>query len=424
MRIHRLITSVLLALIGLHAQVITAAEQLTLATWNAGMFDRPVSALDLSGYAAEVHPDILVLNEVLRIEDVQAIRNGLGREDDFIAITSFENGVSNLEVAIISRFPLTDVVEFDPFPEPGQTVPEQRKLEHLNLAGVPDVNTDRGFLVARIPSLNMFVIAAHLKSSRGASGNSDKSNAEKRELVAAAIADHVNKLMEDFPLATVAVMGDFNVGVSDAKKNGTDLLEDDTMGSGDKYDETHALLMGGLVDGLRMKSLAKDLDGTFVGSDDVADFPGTGAIDVIYVVGPGAEAFAPAKRASTRFGSDHRSVFTTSAAALPSAKIAIKKLLPNPNGTDAGNESITVENTGTAFAANGWRFRDNDGNTFSIPSGTQLVQGLTVIKLTLNTMPLNNTGDKILLLNDAGAQVGDQFSYTKAEVISGKEIVH
>jgi hypothetical protein len=233
----------------------------------------------------------------------------------------------------------------------------------------------------------------------------------------------VNDLLEDFPQATIFVMGDFNVGVSDAAKNGTNLTVDGVSGTGDKYDETHALLKGGLVDDLRMKCLADGLAETFVGNDDIPDFVGSGAIDVIYVVGAGSEGFAPAQRASTRFGSDHRAVFATSITQ-PAGSVVIKKLLPNPAGTDAGRETITLENTGSTSATiNGWRFRDASGNTFLINNPTPIPPGLTVITLTPNTMPLNNDGDTIVLLNDTGLPVGSAFTYTQSEVSSGVEIV-
>jgi endonuclease/exonuclease/phosphatase family metal-dependent hydrolase len=401
-----------------------AADQLVVATWNAGMIDRPVSALNLSGFAAEIDADILVLNEVKTVENLQQIRLALGREDDFVAISSFENGSENLEVGIISRFPLAEVVEFDPTPENGQLVPEQRILERVNLPGIANVVTERGFLVARVPSQNLFVIATHLKSSRGATGNPDRSNAQKRELVAAAIATHVNHLLEDFPQATIFVLGDFNVGVSDANKNGSNLTTDGVSGGQDKYDETHALLKDGLIDDLRMKCLADGLPETFVGDDDVPDFVGSGAIDVIYVAGAGLEGFAAAKRASTRFGSDHRAVFTTSITQ-PAGSVVIKKLLPNPLGPDATRETITLENTGSTSAMlNGWRFRDASGNTFLITNPTPIPPGLTVITLTQNSMPLNNNGDTVVFLNEAGIQIGNAFTYTQSEVISGVEIVH
>ncbi len=50
---------------------------------------------------------------------------------------------------------------------------------------------------AKVSELKLFVIASHLKSSRGATGDSDRTNAQKRELVAAAVAEQVVKLRQD-----------------------------------------------------------------------------------------------------------------------------------------------------------------------------------------------------------------------------------
>jgi endonuclease/exonuclease/phosphatase family metal-dependent hydrolase len=426
---------VIMVMIWVSVSMVRAAEPLTIATWNVGLLDRTVAALDLTGFATEIDADILVLNKVKTLDDLQELRARLGRDEDFLAISSFEQGSGDLEVGILSRFPLTEVVEFDRPPEPTQTTPPQQLLERVTLPGIADVGTGRGFLVARVPAHNLVVIGTHLKLSRGASGPPDHANAQKRELVAAAIAAHVNELREDLPHATIVVLGDFNVGVSDATKNGTNLIMDRFTGSDDKYDETHALLTDGLVDGLTMTALAQGLASTFVGADDVPDFPSTGAIDVIYVVGPDAGLFHAAQRASKRYGSDHRAVFTASGAPAPGGSlppsvpappspIVIKKVLPNPAGEDAGQETITLDNTGDALTVTGWKFRDAAGNTFALPAGTALGTGLTVIPLTNNPLPLNNTGDTIRLLNERGLQIGPAFAYTKSDVVSGEDIVH
>jgi hypothetical protein len=181
------------------------------------------------------------------------------------------------------------------------------------------------------------------------------------------------------------------------------------------------------VDELRMIPLAQGLDGTFVGDDNEPDFPGAGAIDAIYVIGPGASRFQAATRATDRFGSDHLAVFTSTGGATPvggTPSIAIQKVLPNPSGPDAGHETITVENLGDAIAITGWMFRDAANNTFLIPAGTTLGPGETVILLQENTMPLNNKDDTITLLNEQGQQIGPAFSYTQSDVEPGIEITH
>jgi predicted extracellular nuclease len=208
----RIAVSLFCFLLFMPASFVTADEAMVIATWNVGLLDRSVSDLNLDGFAAEIDADILVFNEIKTIADIQGIQAVLDREEDFTAISSFETGSGNLEVGLISRFPITEVVEFDRSPETNQVSPQQRRLERVNLPGIADVGVGRGFLVAHIPSQNVVVIVTHLKSSRGQTGSGDRANAQKRELVAAAIADHVNDLIEEFPLATLFVLGDFNVG--------------------------------------------------------------------------------------------------------------------------------------------------------------------------------------------------------------------
>ena len=115
--------------------------------------------LDLDGFGSEVDADILVLNEVKTIEQVQEICLAMNRDDDFVAISNFRNGDADLEVGTVSRYPLSDVVEFDPFPDAGQVEPQEIKLERVDLEGIHDVNTSRGFLMAKVPALNSFIIA-------------------------------------------------------------------------------------------------------------------------------------------------------------------------------------------------------------------------------------------------------------------------
>ena len=231
----------------------------------------------------------------------------------------------------------------------------------------------------------------------------------------------MNVLIEDYPEATVFVLGDFNVGVSDSEKNGSDLLVDDFDGSGDRYDETHALLGSGLVDDLRMVCLAENLGSTYVGDDDVPDYADAGAIDVIYAVGPSAGLFSEATAASERYGSDHLAVYTHSDFQM-NHEICINKLLPNPDGQDAGHETITLENSGGSVVISGWMFKDAADHVFQIPDDTRLETGLTEIKLTRNSMPLNNSGDTIRLFNDRNVQLGSDFSYSESEVVTGEEI--
>ncbi|WP_164102229.1 hypothetical protein [Candidatus Laterigemmans baculatus] len=130
----------------------------------------------------------------------------------------------------------------------------------------------------------------------------------EREYLAAAMALSVVDDLHKFAEHSMMVIGDLNVGATDASKNGTD-LDVDAMGSGasgDRYDETHALLGEGLVHGLQMKNLTIGVGETY----DSTDFPGTGPIDNIYVTGADEDKFEDAEKSSSTFGSDHFAVST------------------------------------------------------------------------------------------------------------------
>ena len=418
----------------------------TVATWNVGFIDRNVGDLDIPDFLNEVDFDILLVNEVQQQSDLDALKAAMGREAFFTSISTFVPGSSNpgdLEVGIISRFPLDNIVEFDRSPDnAGDNI--ERRLERVDQPGIADVGVGRGFLVAEVPELNLFVIVSHFKSSRGQSGPSDFGNAQKRELVAAAVATHALQLLEENPGHTVLFGGDVNVGVADSTKNGTDLTDD----RNDGYDDTHALLGGGLIDGLRMRSLAQAVDSTFVGDDNIPDFPGTGAIDVLYAVGELAEAFSPAVATSDRYGSDHLAVFA-SLASMPlsdpepsdpsvtppapedtssivqeeESLVTISNALPNPEGSDAGRETVTLTYQGTeALDISAWALQDEAGNQFSFPIGTTLVAGDNEFMLQPPTMPLNNDGDTIILLDSDGIQHGEAFTYSSQEVVAGQLI--
>ena len=103
------------------------------------------------------------------------------------------------------------------------------------------------------------------------------------------------------------------------------------------------------------------------------------------------------------------------------ATLRIAGLLPNPDGADAGHEQVVLAN-GTAAAVNlsGYTLRDRAGQRFSlsgvVPSGAKLT-----ITMQGNSMPLNNDGDDVALLDSAGTERG-KVSYTAAQVKVGQMI--
>jgi endonuclease/exonuclease/phosphatase family metal-dependent hydrolase len=123
------------------------------------------------------------------------------------------------------------------------------------------------------------------------------------------MARHVAERLATDPRLTAIVGGDFNVGETDAGKIGSDPADDETDG----YDDTHALLTLGLVNGLRLRSLTKAMGNTYddTPGDGEFPYPGVGAIDVLYVGGAGEGRFSAGTRGSDTFGSDHYPVRVT-----------------------------------------------------------------------------------------------------------------
>ena len=105
----------------------------------------------------------------------------------------------------------------------------------------------------------------------------------------------------------------------------------------------------------------------------------------------------------------------------PSSILRIAALLPNPAGQDAGNEAVTLANgAAAAVPLDGWRLRDRAGNEFML-EGTVPANGELRIVMTTFVMPLNNSGDRITLLDPQQTPVS-VVEYSGGEVASGMEI--
>ncbi len=93
-------------------------------------------------------------------------------------------------------------------------------------------------------------------------------------------------------------------------------------------------------------------------------------------------------------------------------------LLPNPTGTDAGREEITIENAGdTALDLEGWMARDRSNRIFALSGVIPPRARLTFVMVNA-TMPLTNSGDTVFLINRDG-EVVDEVSYERIEARSG-----
>lgn len=317
--------AVLMMVLVLLGAVSAVAEDIKVVLWNGEeLFDADAvdaRSADIREFAEDTKPDILLIDEVASLRAVEAVRDivadvtGMKYESycsDFTQRDDLRHG--SFEVGIISRFPAAQVAEFDPTPdnklygrdgEPEEVALDAKSLLKL---GLKRAGSERGFLWARFTDLKLTVAVTHLKSSQGASGMPDYENAIKREYVAAAMALSVLNDKQLFPDHSMIVAGDINVGATDSGKNGTDLDEDTFDGSGDGYDDTHAILGGGLINGLKMKNLTEGVGETYY--DARGRFVGTGPIDNIYVTGARQDTFGTAQKTTDRYNSDHFAVWT------------------------------------------------------------------------------------------------------------------
>lgn len=100
----------------------------------------------------------------------------------------------------------------------------------------------------------------------------------------------------------------------------------------------------------------------------------------------------------------------------------IVSLLPNPDGEDAGREEITIANTGSAVLdLTGWMLRDRAQNVFAL-SGTIAAGDRMTVILSPNSMPLNNGGDEIVVVDAAGT-IRHRVVYSGSQVQPGVVLV-
>jgi len=421
---------------------VASAEELQVVLWNGEQLFNTEAvkarADDLRSFgAAFKEADIIFIDEVCSIEVVNAARDAMGFAGYHTICSDFnpddDDTFNSFEVGLISRFPLTNVIEFDPSPDnsgkPHQ--PKEQKLFQVRLPGLESLPVSRGFLAADAPALGLTLMITHLKSSRGAIGVRDLTNAMRREQVAAAMAQFAADKLRANTTATVLIAGDMNVGETDREKNGQRLTEDRfDPKEGDPYDDTHAMFTSGVVAGLQMASLTKALGAETYASDD---FPGVGPIDCMYVAGYQSGDFTLAKKTDRTFGSDHYAVFTRflfsgsppppggpvqQSTANSTGPVRIVGLLPIP--PKGSPELVILHNTGDEpINLSGWRLQDRAKHQVKLNGELAAGQRKT-ITLFPRQMPLNNSGDSVELL-DAERKVVHKVTYDQAE--TGRVIV-
>jgi endonuclease/exonuclease/phosphatase family metal-dependent hydrolase len=107
------------------------------------------------------------------------------------------------------------------------------------------------------------------------------------------------------------------------------------------------------------------------------------------------------------------------------AQVKIFSLLPNPTGNDPGREEVTIINlTSSPLSLAGWKLRDANTptpNEFAL-SGTVPANGKLTVVMASNTMPLNNGGDSVSLVDPQG-NVRHQVSYASSQATPGRVII-
>ena len=101
--------------------------------------------------------------------------------------------------------------------------------------------------------------------------------------------------------------------------------------------------------------------------------------------------------------------------------VRIVSLLPNPVGADRGHEQVTIGNfTDNPLDLAGWTLRDRASNKFRL-RGTVLANSNLTITMEIFSMPLNNNGDEVSLIDPDG-MVRHHVEYSEADVTEGRII--
>lgn len=101
-------------------------------------------------------------------------------------------------------------------------------------------------------------------------------------------------------------------------------------------------------------------------------------------------------------------------------EVIINEFIPDPDGSDDGQEWIELKNTSDhAVSLNGWKLDDIEGGSspYTFVTETIASESFLILSNGITKITLNNTNDSVRLINPEGA-VTDQTSYTKT--VTGK----
>lgn len=348
----------------------SCAADVKVISWNvaASPYEKVLArAPDYKKMADTLSPDVIVLIELTGRPDIKAIADAIDWQTYYATVSDGQvqgdEIHAGLEVGVLSKLPITSVIEFDPKPEGhvhqvftnakpdgDSSIPvKEAPLKGIDMMGL--AATDRGTL--RVDLANgLTVFPVHLKSNSNdacfaaddaikdlkklgltpvpalqavldngsdVKAKADKDNAFKRERVIAA-----TKTVADLAVAegrTVLIAGDWNTSFEPGKFGQS--FDDCQLAafscakapfpasacSGDGYDDTFTILTVPLAGSQKWTMLTKDLGRTF----DEMEFADK-AIDHMAVPDAAAQAFAAPKVGPDTFGSDHFPILTVWAA--------------------------------------------------------------------------------------------------------------
>ena len=146
----------------------------------------------------------------------------------------------------------------------------------------------------------------------------------------------------------------------------------------------------------------------------------TVTVNTAYINAHGSIVRERLKMAGVRLAGLLNSAFSESESPTDFSAVLIRALLPNPNGPDPGNETVTLYNSGArTVPLAGWKLSDRSGNVFEL-SGEIGPTSELEIRLVTNSLPLNNSGDEVRLIAP-GEQVVSTVRYDRA---ASGELLH
>jgi endonuclease/exonuclease/phosphatase family metal-dependent hydrolase len=436
---HRFLSIAVLLLVGIPATS-WGQQQVRVASYNIKFLSTNVQTQGdrlqkLRQVIDLLDADVIGLQEI----DDRAALNLVFPPADWQVIIDDDSGV-NQDVAIavrrpfaLSGFDATLDADDEHFLFPGST-------ENQFFPNRRDVL----FAEIQVPSTTstFFVLVVHAKSRLEGRAITDFRREEAARLL-------VQTLEQRFHERDFVLLGDFNDNPDDRSLNILETGDPNAVGGAEEtagpflinlmeslaasdrvsHGRNTANIVGGLIDTVDPGSRARN-------NDHRGDNTNTGDIlfDQLLIplrmlpkyVGDSAQVFNLAVAAAgndTTRASDHLPVsaeFTFGAPEPDAAAegLRITGLLPDPAGNDQGNEQVTIRNSSlTPINLTGWRLRDRAQNEF-ILAGPIAAGATSTITMTAFTMPLNNSGDLVQLIDPQGV-IRHEVRYEAAQVQPG-----